>query len=167
MCFFSGSFIQSCLCTDMNSNAGAIVMEEEDRSVPSSMLPDNAVKISDASCSHSAQHVGCEAEDGDAGVCPLKSNEAAGICTGIQSECVLAAATGIRKRAQIRLRDCQVDSGRLTSSIVSADAEQNGNNSRLIKDLMRAVYGQPDQDYDDWQIVMLSDMEDGACLMSQ
>jgi hypothetical protein len=98
----------------------------------------------------------------DAGLCQrLNSNQAAGICTGIQSECVLAAATGIRKDAQIRLSDCHVDSGRLTGSIVSADAEQNGN-ARVIRRLMREVYGNPDQDYDDWQIVMLSDMEDGV-----
>lgn len=135
-------------------------MEEEEGSAPSSVHVEEAAVPSGASCS-SSENAGGRAGGEDAGPCHSNSNSTAGICTGLQSECVVAAATGIRSRAQIRLSDCQVDSGRLTGSIVSGDAEQNGN-SRVIRRLMREVYGNPDQDYDDWQIVMLSDMEDGA-----
>ena len=137
--------------------AGPIVMEEEEGSAPSSIQAgDTPVWRGPPSCS-SSESAGRRADTGNAGPCHLN---AAGICTGLQSECVDAAATGIRRSAQIRLTDCNVDPGRLTSAIVSGDAEQNGN-SRVIRQLMRQVYGDPDQDYDDWQIVMLSDMEDG------
>lgn len=142
--------------------AGPIVMEEESYSTPSISTPRSAIE--NGASEHSGdspndpEHAGHRQIEEHAGAC--QAHAAAGICTGLQSECVLAAATGIRRDAQLRLRDCQVDSGRLTSAIVTADAEQNGN-SRVIRRLMREVYGNPDQDYEDWQIVMLSDMEDG------
>ena len=131
-------------------------MEEEEGSAGSKIQAQHTAMLRSLPSCSSSEGAGRRADTGDAGPCPLDSNSAAGICTGLQSECVDAAATGIRHAAQIRLADCEVDPGRLTSSIVSADAEQSGN-SRAIRRLMRAVYGDPDQDYDDWQIVMLSD----------
>jgi hypothetical protein len=91
--------------------------------------------------------------------------DAAGICNGVHTECS-PSGRGIRHAAQLRLTGCRVEYERLKSTTAadrSADAERS---CRDIRRLMRQMYGEPDQDYEDWQIVVMSDMESGAILMA-
>ena len=69
---------------------------------------------------------------------------------------------GVRQQAQLRLNSCHVDCERLKST----GAQQNPQGASVSKDvrrLMRRMYGEPDQDYEDWQIVVMSDISGGHC----
>jgi hypothetical protein len=90
----------------------------------------------------------------------------AGICNGFQSDCVAlhqghGTLGNVRQHAQLRLSSCHVDAERLKSSSAHQDKEY-ANRSKEIRRYMHRMYGEPDQDYDDWQIVVLSDMESGG-----
>lgn len=90
----------------------------------------------------------------------------AGICTGIKHDCSAWGEAGdhhcsVRGHAQLRLNRCRVDYERLKSSNASAGPDA-ASTSKEIRRLMRRMYGDPDQDYEDWQIVVLSDMSSGA-----
>lgn len=54
-----------------------------------------------------------------------------------------------------------MDYERLKSTAAHGDAEA-AKTSKQIRRLMRGMYGAPDQDYEDWQIVVLSDMDTGT-----
>jgi hypothetical protein len=90
----------------------------------------------------------------------------AGICNGLQSECnawennSAAQPNGVRQHAQLRLNRCRVDYERLKSTSTQTDPEV-ARTGKEIRKLMRRMYGEPDQDYEDWQIVVLSDMDSG------
>ena len=108
----------------------------------------------------------------DAPPTPLDiSRETAGICNGLQPECSrwqsaggAESEHGVRTHAQLRLNRCQVDYNRLKSTAVQGGGGSGAAAARgkEIRRLMRAMYGAPDQDYEDWQIVVLSDMDSGA-----
>jgi hypothetical protein len=90
----------------------------------------------------------------------------AGICSGLQSDCVALHHTNstsgsIRRHAQLRLTSCHVDPERLKGSSPHQDKDYAAT-SKEIRRFMHSMYGKPDQDYDDWQIVVLSDLESGV-----
>jgi hypothetical protein len=145
-------------------HAGPLVMEEESHesapghdgtSAEASVLP------AEPSSPEADAHAGEQPSAGRG----AESHAHAGICTGLRADCVSAGRshTGIRHRAQLRLNDCMVDSERLKSAVISADAELRHN--RTIRRFMRETYGPPDQDYEDWQIIAMSDMESGAACL--
>lgn len=98
------------------------------------------------------------------------SRNNAGICSGALADCAIwqrarGVQHGVRTHAQLRLNGCNVDFERLRSTTQDGD-EDASRRGKDIRRLMRRMYGAPDQDYEDWQIVVLSDeLSDGArCL---
>ena len=96
------------------------------------------------------------------------SREIAGICNGLQCECVRwqearGTAMGVRTHAQLRLNRCHVDFDRLKSSNGSGGEEDATRRAKEIRRQMRQMYGARDEDYEDW-VVLLSDMDTGAAL---
>lgn len=96
---------------------------------------------------------------------------AAGICNGLHADCsrcwqsaAAPGGEGVRSAAQLRLHRCLVDTERLKGAAPPGDAAAS--RGKDIRRLMRRMYGAPDQDYEDWQIVVLSDIDTGALLQS-
>lgn len=72
-------------------------------------------------------------------------NVHAGICNGRHGDCMVAGQAavqgeGVRRQAQVRLNDCEVDYKRLTSSVAHDDLELQRHH-RQIRRLMRETYG--------------------------
>jgi hypothetical protein len=132
-------------------SAGPLVMEDDS----------NARLVREDARNVSAASTPAQVPKGTPLAEPMSSRSAhAGICNGVRFDCVTAKETGVRHCAQLRLNCCNVDYERLKSSARDSEAERGHN--RDIRRLMRQTYGPPDQDYDDWQIVVMSDMDSGV-----